>query len=140
MYGRLAGIVTTVIVSCASGLSPQALAVSFAEPSLFQTADWAAAVRQPTPPEGRPFVVTARQFSFEPAFPTVSVGTTIAWVNRDRELHTVTSDVGLFDLEVEPGARTSMTFTEPGVYFYFCQPHDWMIGEITVEEGASEPA
>jgi plastocyanin len=137
MQERLARIVATGIVVLALGLPAQVVAASFGERTPLDVTDQETALQQPAPLGERPFVITARQLSFEPAFPTVPVGTTIAWVNRDRELHTVTSDLGLFDLEVEPGASASMTFTEPGVYFYFCQPHDWMIGEITVEEVSS---
>ena len=76
--------------------------------------------------------IVTRQFSYVPAYTTVSVGSRIAWVNRDREAHTITSDVGLFNAEIGPGERFTFTFTEPGAYFFFCLPHDWMIGEITV--------
>jgi plastocyanin len=86
--------------------------------------------QRPEPPGG--FVVTARDYTFEPAYPTVAAGTTVSWVNRDGESHTVTSDVGLFDAEIGPGERFSFTFDEPGAYFFFCQPHDWMIGEVDV--------
>ena len=77
--------------------------------------------------------VDARDYWFEPTYKTVPVGTTVTWTNGDDESHTVTSDLGLFDQEIWPGDSWSYTFTEPGVYFYYCQPHDWMIGEITVE-------
>ena len=76
--------------------------------------------------------VDAKDYWFEPTYRTVSVGTTVTWVNGDDESHTVTNDLGLFDEEIWPGDSWSYTFTQPGVYFYYCQPHDWMIGEITV--------
>jgi plastocyanin len=76
--------------------------------------------------------VDAKDYWFEPTYRTVPVGTTVTWVNGDDESHTVTNDLGLFDEEIWPGDTWSYTFTEPGVYFYYCQPHDWMIGEITV--------
>ena len=77
--------------------------------------------------------VDARDYWFEPTYKTVPVGTTVTWTNGDDESHTVTSDLGLFDQEIWPGDSWSYTFGQPGVYFYYCQPHDWMIGEITVE-------
>ena len=82
-------------------------------------------------------MIIMRNSSYEPAYVTVEPGTRVVWVNRDREAHTVTSDTGLFNTEVGPGERFVMMFAEPGVYFYFCLPHDWMIGEITV--GRPEP-
>jgi plastocyanin len=91
---------------------------------------------QPAPPEApaesQLLIVIQRQ-SYEPPYPTVAVGTTITWVNRDREQHTVTSDEGLFDGSLDARGRFSYTFTEPGYYFFYCKPHDWMIGEIEVE-------
>jgi plastocyanin len=77
-------------------------------------------------------LIVAERQAFDPAYVTVPAGTTITWVNRDRELHTVTSDVGLFNGELGPRGRFAFTFSEPGVYFFYCQPHDWMIGEVTV--------
>ena len=76
--------------------------------------------------------VDAKDYWFEPTYRTVPVGTTVTWVNGDDESHTVTNDLGIFDEEIWPGDSWSYTFTQPGVYFYYCQPHDWMIGEITV--------
>jgi plastocyanin len=78
--------------------------------------------------------VDAKDYWFEPTYRTVPVGATVTWTNGDEESHTVTSDLGLFDQEIWPGDHWSFTFAQPGVYFYFCQPHDWMIGEITVAE------
>jgi len=76
--------------------------------------------------------VDAKDYWFEPTYRMVAAGTTVKWTNGDDESHTVTNDLGLFDQEIWPGDSWSYTFTEPGVYFYYCQPHDWMIGEITV--------
>lgn len=36
---------------------------------------------------------------------------------------------------VEAGASFSYTFTEPGVYPYFCSLHPWMNGFVLVEQG-----
>jgi plastocyanin len=76
--------------------------------------------------------VAVKDYWFEPTYETVAVGSTVRWTNGDDESHTVTNDLGMFDQEIWPGESWSYTFTQPGVYFYFCLPHDWMIGEITV--------
>lgn len=76
--------------------------------------------------------VRADDYTFEPAYLTVPVGATVVWANTDPEAHTVTSDFGVFDGEIGPGESFRYTFLQPGVYFYYCRPHDWMIGEITV--------
>ena len=80
---------------------------------------------------------------------TVSVGTTVVWSLLDSSAHTVTSGNGsadplagsLFDEQLNP-SNPSVTyqFTMPGVYNYFCQPHEFsgMTGTITVTVPASQ--
>ncbi|MEZ5175435.1 MAG: plastocyanin/azurin family copper-binding protein [Acidimicrobiia bacterium] len=80
--------------------------------------------------------------AFSPSELTVEVGTTVTWTNNDTVLHTVTSGMssdnvgtpdGRFDSGfLDPGATWSYTFTEEGVFDYFCTPHPWMIGKVTV--------
>ena len=71
---------------------------------------------------------------FKPQALTVPVGTTITWVNLDLEDdHTVTSDTLPFDESLSFGNTFSYTFTEPGIYPYYCVPHDDMFGRIIVE-------
>ena len=82
--------------------------------------------------QGQDLKIAVQDYWFEPTYQRVSVGTTVEWTNGDDESHTVTNDLGMFDQEIWPGETWSYTFTQPGVYFYYCQPHDWMIGEITV--------
>jgi len=92
----------------------------------------AAAQESGGPGESDSHLIVAERQAFDPAYVSVPAGTTITWVNRDRELHTVTSDIGLFNGELTPRGSFAFTFAEPGVYFFYCQPHDWMIGEVTV--------
>lgn len=82
--------------------------------------------------------------AYDPLDVEVAVGTTITWTNDDTVAHTVTSGVaddsgaeadGTFDSRfVEPGETWSHTFTEPGEFPYFCAPHPWMRGSVTVTE------
>mgnify|MGYP002621081278 CR=1 FL=1 len=92
---------------------------------------------------------------FMPDTITVTVGTTVTWRNGETIGHTITSgawgDVsestalrgeqaadGLFDHALapagQPGDEFSFTFTEPGEYLYFCQPHLTMNARVVVEE------
>ena len=80
--------------------------------------------------------------SYDPMDLTVSVGTTVRWTNNDSVAHTVTSGTsdgtigtsdGIFDSSfMNSGDTFEYTFTEPGTYTYFCRPHPWMRGTVTV--------
>jgi plastocyanin len=37
------------------------------------------------------------------------------------------------------GDTFSFTFTDPGVYWYFCRPHPFMRGTITIDPNAPAP-
>jgi len=83
----------------------------------------------------------------------ITVGTTVKWTNKDSAGHTVTSgkpgdaDSGmLFDSTKDPAGflikpETSWehTFDTAGEYYYFCQVHPHMVGEIEVKEGGVPP-
>lgn len=82
--------------------------------------------------------VEIQTFQFQPAAVEVAAGAAITWTNRDEIEHTVTSGdpehrTGRFDRRLTSrGATTSVSFTEPGVYPYFCDRHPSMRGEIRV--------
>jgi len=87
--------------------------------------------------------VLCKNNRFNPDTLTVSVGTTVTWVNQDGFIHTVTSGTspsetsGLFDSgNLNGGDTFSFTFDEPGTYDYFCIPHYsfGMIGKVIVTE------
>ena len=80
--------------------------------------------------------------AYEPLDLTVPAGTTVRWTNMDAIAHTVTSGVsdgsagtadGRFDSGfLDQGETFTFTFTEPGTYPYYCIPHPWMRGTVTV--------
>ncbi|MCH7668997.1 MAG: multicopper oxidase domain-containing protein [Acidobacteria bacterium] len=82
--------------------------------------------------------------AYNPLHVTVKVGTTIRWTNDDAIPHTVTSGTsdgstgssdGRFDSGfLNLGDTFSHTFTDVGEFSYFCLPHPWMIGTVTVTE------
>src|SRR5207302_787257 len=87
--------------------------------------------------------VTIKDFDFTPGVLGVSVppGTTITWNNVGPTAHTATADQGLFDSGLlNAGQSYSFTFNDPGVYWYFCRPHPWMRGTITVDPNAPPPS
>ena len=89
--------------------------------------------------------------TFEPKTLTIHAGETLEWRNTSFIWHTVTADPHLAqrpqDVLLPPGALPfdsgkldpkgtfRHTFTVPGTYRYFCQPHELngMLGEVIVE-------
>ena len=80
------------------------------------------------------------QLYFDPKDITVSIGTTVKWINDDDTIHTVTSGTpdagpsGIFDSSiVNPAASFEYTFNSAGTFDYYCIVHPWMIGSVTAE-------
>ena len=91
----------------------------------------------PTPtPTPQTVVVTISNFAFSPASVTITVGTTVEWVNKDSTMHTTTSDSGdpaSWDSgPLATNATFSFTFTTAGTYGYHCAIHPFMTGTIVV--------
>ncbi len=73
-------------------------------------------------------------FVFGPAAITVSVGTTVTWINRDDIPHTVVSTEKVFKSKVlDTDEKFSYTFTKSGEYPYFCSIHPKMTGKVVVQ-------
>lgn len=90
------------------------------------------------PPEGD---VVLNSASFQPEDLTVSVGTTVVWVNALEIFHTITPDGHMEWNEVEVdqrGETFQVTFDQAGTFEYFCTVHGspgaGMHGTITVTE------
>jgi glucose/arabinose dehydrogenase/plastocyanin len=72
-------------------------------------------------------------FFFEPDSIEVLPGTTVVWTNLGEVAHTVTSDDQLFDSgNLNPNETFEFTFTDPGMYGYFCSIHPQMTAEVVV--------
>ena len=70
---------------------------------------------------------------FDPPTLEVPVGATVTWVNRDEEIHTVTSTQGLFTSPALDGEKQfSYRFEKPGTYEYRCALHPQMTGTVVV--------
>lgn len=109
---------------------------------------------QPTVSEGEVFSgnvkVDIKALAYAPERIKVKAGTTVTWTNLDQVPHTVTAgkpqdrpDSRAFDSSDGSNSVDDMigfneswsyTFTEPGVYEYFCLPHPFMIGFVEVVE------
>ncbi len=89
---------------------------------------------RPTPAQGANVVrVSGREF--KPSIIKVPVGTNVIWISYDGEMHSVTSDTGLFDGSLPPLGSFNYNFTERGTYEYFCRNHDYNgeAGAVVVE-------
>jgi plastocyanin len=81
-----------------------------------------------------PVSVYIRDSNYLPPTVTVPAGTTVRWINRDEETHTVTSATELFKSGgLNLGDEYTYTFTTPGEYPYTCALHDFMQGTIVVK-------
>jgi plastocyanin len=71
--------------------------------------------------------------AFVPADLNIEVGTTVTWMNADRDSHTSTSDApGWNSGTISPGRQFSFTFQTAGTFPYHCSFHPGMTGEVVV--------
>ena len=72
-------------------------------------------------------------FAFHPSSLTVPAGTTLRWTDYDLDYHTVTATDGSFDSgHIQQGQSYQRTFNVPGTYSYYCLPHPYMTGTLTI--------
>jgi plastocyanin len=96
------------------------------------------AIGAPTVATQAPAGPTVRidNFVFGPAALTVSVGTTVTWINQDDVPHAIVADDRSFKSRVlDSDERFAFTFTKPGEYGYFCSLHPHMVGKVIVKAG-----
>lgn len=77
-------------------------------------------------------------WTYAPKELRVSAGTTVTFVNRGKEFHTITSDdTGRpFDLGIDSGKSATFRFDTVGVFAYHCGVHPQMTGAVRVCDGA----
>jgi plastocyanin len=124
-WERLWRSAVTVVALISAVSAPSLIALSDADPSVINLTD---------------------TFEFEPHEVMIHVGDIVEWRNTSRFNHTVTADPTqghatlppsaerFSSQELRPGASFRHTFTVPGNYTYFCQPHEGigMVGQIIV--------
>ena len=121
----LSALALVLLVACGGG--PERAAIEPAEPD-----------------------VTIATFAFAPKTSSIEAGTSLVWRNDDDILHTVTSGIprkqgvpgvsadraarpdGSFNADLELGETFEHTFTERGVYLYYCDIHSGMRGKVVV--------
>jgi plastocyanin len=84
-------------------------------------------------PAGKP-----DDWTYAPHEIAVGKGTTVTFVNKGKEFHTVTSDDPgrLFDLSIDTNQTGTITFATVGVFAYHCGVHPQMKGVVRVCDGA----
>jgi plastocyanin len=89
-----------------------------------------------TEPAAASASVEIDNFVFKPAELTVKAGTIVTWVNKDDVPHTATAKgkSPAFDSKaLDTDEKFSFTFSQPGVYPYYCKVHTHMTGKIVVK-------
>ena len=78
------------------------------------------------------------EWTYAPKELRVAAGTTVTFVNRGKEFHTVTSDEAgrPFDVGIESNKSAGLAFDKVGVFAYHCGVHPQMTGVVRVCEGA----
>ena len=76
------------------------------------------------------------EYSFVPSRVRVKKGDSLTFLNVGDLPHGATAwQKGEWDTGVLPkGDQKSITFNQPGNYYYICLPHPWMYGQVIVEE------
>jgi plastocyanin len=81
--------------------------------------------------------VNIERYSFSPATAIISQGATIRWINNDNNEvkgHRIASKDGYFDSGyMNYGESYRYTFSDKGVYFYYCKIHPLQWGKIVVQ-------
>ena len=72
--------------------------------------------------------------TFNPTTLTTQVGSTVVWTNADNEVHTTTSNAGLWNSNnVAANGTFSHQFTTAGTFAYRCTLHANMTGTVIVQ-------
>ncbi len=82
-------------------------------------------------------LVELRNFAVDPPALTIDAGDTVEWRVISGRHSSTAKDDSWDSGELEQGLTFSQRFDVPGVYPYFCTPHDFMRGTITVLPGPS---
>jgi plastocyanin len=88
----------------------------------------------PVPAHADTYVVNLSNFAVEPKELTIRAGDTVEWRIMSGRHSSTAKDEAWDSGELEQGATFTQQFDLPGVYPYFCTPHDFMRGTVTVLE------
>ena len=79
--------------------------------------------------------IDARKHTFDNSEVTVTSGQSVEWRNSGELTHHIvrTGEDGASDTVLAPGHSDPATFTQPGVYRFWCMIHEGMQGTVTVD-------
>jgi plastocyanin len=127
------GVVAGLVASACSSSAP---AANTARPTQsVSAAPVTATPASTTSADDKTVVVQLGEHFFDPSSIAIRVGTTVVWRNNGQQTHDIHARDGSFDSPlVNPGNTFTFTFTKPGLYPYYCIPHegDGMIGQVQV--------
>ncbi|MCA1553798.1 MAG: c-type cytochrome, partial [Chloroflexi bacterium] len=88
------------------------------------------------PQQSKAITLTIENDYYIPEVITIPLGATVTWINKDEDVHTVTSESDPRALNsgiMEQNQTYTFTFAQPDTYKYFCEPHDFMHGVVVVQ-------
>lgn len=117
------------LVACAAVLALSACAAVTQQPERSFKPNEVQVIEPPGQPD---------KWTFAPNDSRVPQGTTVTFVNRGKEFHTVTSDDAgrPFDLSIDANQTGTITFDKVGTFTYHCGVHPQMKGVVHVCDGA----
>lgn len=93
----------------------------------------------PASPTPTTATVTVMSGAFSPNAVTISVGSTVMWMNQDSGTHSVVADNGAFSSgALAAGTQYSYMFPSAGTFMYHDGSNANMVGTVTVS-GSSSP-
>lgn len=135
IFQNVLGATAIAVALGLNSMAPSAFAQS-ASPSMPGMDHMAMPASQAATPAAGPNQVIINNFAFGPASLTVQRGTTVTWINKDSDAHTVTA-VGakppFGSNPLDTGDSFSFKFDQPGTYAYFCKIHPTMKGVVVVQ-------
>lgn len=80
----------------------------------------------------RTHVVVVEDMQFGAVPPSVRLGDSIIWVNRDMFRHSVTARNGSFNVDLPPKSRVRSIIRATGTVAFYCIYHPAMVGTLRV--------
>lgn len=84
------------------------------------------------PAEAARYTIAIENMAYGKAPPSLQMGDTIIWQNKDIFEHSATARSGAFDVDVAPGKEGQVKLKQPGQVEVFCRYHPTMTLKLVV--------